>query len=75
MPEPSVVGRDVVSVASPSSPDQRATVNGAPPAKHRDRTHYLYIAVIGAVLAGIVVGLVAPGLGKALQPLGTGSSP
>jgi aerobic C4-dicarboxylate transport protein len=46
--------------------------DGSPPAKRRDRTHYLYIAVIGAVLAGIVVGLVAPELGKALKPLGTG---
>ncbi len=37
----------------------------------RDRTHYLYIAVIVAVLAGIVVGLVAPALGEALKPVGT----
>ena len=42
-----------------------------PPAKHRDRTHYLYVAVIVAVVAGIVVGLVAPDVGKALEPLGT----
>ena len=43
-----------------------------PPAKKKDRTHYLYIAVIVAVLAGIVVGLAAPEVGKALKPLGTG---
>ena len=43
-----------------------------PPVKKQDRTHYLYIAVIVAVFAGIVVGLVAPELGKALKPLGTG---
>ena len=30
----------------------------APP--RRDRTHYLYVAVIVAVLAGVLVGLVAP---------------
>ncbi len=42
------------------------------PAQRRDRTHYLYIAVIVAVVAGIVVGFVAPGVGKALKPLGTG---
>ena len=30
------------------------------PARRRDRTHYLYLAVIVAVLAGIVVGLVSP---------------
>ncbi len=61
-----VVGRreDVVS--------QSASANGAPPVKKRDRTHYLYVAVIVAVLAGIVVGLAAPELGKALKPLGTG---
>ncbi|GAA2874249.1 C4-dicarboxylate transporter DctA [Streptosporangium fragile] len=37
----------------------------------RDRTHYLYIAVIVAVILGIAVGLAAPDLGKALKPLGT----
>ncbi|NYI70664.1 aerobic C4-dicarboxylate transport protein [Naumannella cuiyingiana] len=44
----------------------------APVARRRDRTHWLYIAVIIAVLAGIVVGLAAPGVGKSLAPLGTG---
>lgn len=38
----------------------------------RDRTHYLYIAVIVAVLAGIALGLAAPGVAKELKPLGTG---
>ncbi|MGW5667729.1 cation:dicarboxylate symporter family transporter [Micromonospora sp. NPDC003776] len=38
----------------------------------RDRTRYLYLAVIVAVLAGIVVGFVAPEFGKELKPLGTG---
>lgn len=38
----------------------------------RDRTHFLYLAVIAAVLAGIGVGLVFPGAGVALKPLGTG---
>jgi aerobic C4-dicarboxylate transport protein len=50
---------------SPSSPAQ-----GTQPQK-KDRTHYLYIAVIVAVLAGVVVGLASPELGKALKPLGT----
>ncbi|MEW1956406.1 cation:dicarboxylase symporter family transporter [Kineococcus sp. NPDC059986] len=40
--------------------------------KKRDRTHFLYIAVIVAVAAGIAVGLLAPDLGKELKPLGTG---
>ncbi|MDT4989493.1 MAG: aerobic C4-dicarboxylate transport protein [Micromonosporaceae bacterium] len=38
----------------------------------RDRTHLLYLAVIVAVLAGIVVGLVAPGFAVTLKPIGTG---
>ncbi|MEU9837033.1 cation:dicarboxylase symporter family transporter [Streptosporangium sp. NPDC048047] len=37
----------------------------------RDRTRYLYLAVILAVIAGIAVGLLAPDLGTALKPLGT----
>jgi aerobic C4-dicarboxylate transport protein len=39
--------------------------------RKRDHTHWLYIAVIVAVLAGIVVGLVAPATGSALGVLGT----
>ena len=39
--------------------------------KKKDRTHVLYIAVIVAVVAGIVVGLVDPDLGEELKPLGT----
>jgi aerobic C4-dicarboxylate transport protein len=40
--------------------------------QRRDRTHYLYIAVILAVLAGILVGLLFPALGKSLKPIGDG---
>lgn len=36
-----------------------------------DRTHYLYIFVILAVLAGITVGLVAPEFAVTLKPIGT----
>ncbi|TKA09632.1 cation:dicarboxylate symporter family transporter [Actinacidiphila oryziradicis] len=43
-----------------------------PTGGRRDRTHYLYIAVIVAVLAGIAVGLAAPGFATELKPLGTG---
>jgi aerobic C4-dicarboxylate transport protein len=42
------------------------------PATRRDRTHYLYIAVIVAVFLGIAVGLLFPGFAKELKPLGTG---
>jgi aerobic C4-dicarboxylate transport protein len=41
-------------------------------APKRDRTHWLYVSVVVAVAAGIVVGLVAPDAGLALKPLGTG---
>ena len=37
----------------------------------RDRTHYLYLAVIAAVLLGILVGFGAPHLAVELKPLGT----
>jgi aerobic C4-dicarboxylate transport protein len=42
-----------------------------PEKKKRDRTHWLYIMVIVAVVAGVVVGLVAPETGSALGVLGT----
>ncbi len=49
------------------------TVAGpAVPQRKKDRTHYLYIAVIVAVALGIAVGFIAPDVGKALKPLGTG---
>ncbi|HEY6795900.1 MAG TPA: cation:dicarboxylase symporter family transporter [Kineosporiaceae bacterium] len=38
----------------------------------RDRTHWLYIAVLVGMAAGIVVGFVAPDAAKELKPLGTG---
>jgi aerobic C4-dicarboxylate transport protein len=41
-------------------------------AERRDRTHYLYVAVIVAVVLGIAVGFLAPDVGKALKPVGTG---
>ncbi|MBF9068661.1 cation:dicarboxylate symporter family transporter [Streptacidiphilus fuscans] len=41
-------------------------------AVRRERTHYLYLAVIGAVLLGIAVGLAAPSFALQLKPVGTG---
>ncbi|GAA1032166.1 C4-dicarboxylate transporter DctA [Virgisporangium ochraceum] len=38
----------------------------------RDRTHYLYIAVIVAVIAGIALGFAAPSVAVELRPIGTG---
>jgi aerobic C4-dicarboxylate transport protein len=48
------------------------TAQAAPGTKpvRKDRTHYLYIAVIVAVVLGAVVGLVAPEVGVALKPIG-----
>lgn len=48
------------------------TAPTSPATEKRDRTHLLYIAVIVAVVLGILVGIVAPDVGKALKPLGTG---
>jgi aerobic C4-dicarboxylate transport protein len=42
------------------------------PATRRDRTHYLYIAVIVVVFFGVAAGLLFPGFAKELKPLGTG---
>jgi aerobic C4-dicarboxylate transport protein len=44
-----------------------------PPAEkpRRDRTHWLYIAVIVAVFAGVGVGILAPEVGKSIGVLGT----
>ncbi|MGH3352674.1 MAG: cation:dicarboxylate symporter family transporter [Nocardioides sp.] len=47
-----------------------STTTPAPPPK-KDRTHYLYIAVIAAVILGILVGLIAPGFAVELKPIGT----
>jgi aerobic C4-dicarboxylate transport protein len=40
--------------------------------RRRERTHLLYLMVIAAVIAGIVVGLAAPKFAIELKPLGTG---
>lgn len=42
------------------------------PVPKRDRTHYLYIAVIVAMVLGIIVGFVNPEFGVKLKWLGTG---
>ncbi|WP_435858991.1 cation:dicarboxylate symporter family transporter [Streptomyces varsoviensis] len=58
---------------SPDGPEQAPAKSpeSTKPAK-RDRTHFLYIAVIVAVLLGILVGFAAPGVAVELKPLGTG---
>ncbi|MFF0020737.1 cation:dicarboxylate symporter family transporter [Streptomyces sp. NPDC004082] len=62
----------------PTTSSRRAAVTSTPgtapaaPAAKRDRTHYLYIAVIVAVVLGIAVGLIAPDFAVELKPIGTG---
>ena len=53
-----------------SNPFNRGVTAPAGPPARRDRTHYLYLAVIGAVAAGIAVGLLAPSFAVELKPLG-----
>ncbi|MEU3756552.1 cation:dicarboxylase symporter family transporter [Streptomyces olivoreticuli] len=52
--------------SAPQPPPGRQAKSG------RDRTHYLYLAVIAAVLIGVAVGFAAPGVAVELKPLGTG---
>jgi aerobic C4-dicarboxylate transport protein len=52
-----------------SAPTEEAP---APAEPKKDRTHWLYIAVIAAALLGVAVGLLFPDLGKSLKPLGDG---
>ncbi|MGW0577839.1 cation:dicarboxylate symporter family transporter [Streptomyces sp. NPDC002920] len=60
----------------PTKTSRRAAVAASTPdtapAVKRDRTHYLYIAVIVAVAIGIAVGLIAPDFAVELKPIGTG---
>jgi aerobic C4-dicarboxylate transport protein len=46
------------------------TSSGRAQSAPRNRTHYLYVAVIVAVALGIAVGLLAPGFAVELKPLG-----
>jgi len=43
----------------------------AAPTVRKDRTHWLYIAVVVAVVLGVLVGWLAPDVGKELKVLGT----
>jgi aerobic C4-dicarboxylate transport protein len=49
----------------------RRRVEESPPPRHRDRTHWLYLAVVVAVVGGVAVGLLAPSVGKDVGVLGT----
>ena len=63
------------SVAASRPPHVPADPPAAPPRARRDKTHWLYLAVIVAVALGIAVGFAFPGkdgFAVKLQPLGTG---
>lgn len=42
-----------------------------PKSRRMDKSHWLYVAVIAAVVLGAAIGLMAPEVGKSLKPLGT----
>ncbi|MCK8608913.1 cation:dicarboxylate symporter family transporter [Agromyces sp. C10] len=48
----------------------QSRVDGSKPKRSIDPSHYLYIAVIAAVVAGAVVGLAAPEFAVGLKPIG-----
>lgn len=48
----------------------QSQASGMKPRRRIDSSHYLYIAVIVAVLAGITVGLVVPDFAVGLKPIG-----
>ncbi|HUX70182.1 MAG TPA: cation:dicarboxylase symporter family transporter [Cellulomonadaceae bacterium] len=63
------------SVAASRPPHVPTDPAAAPPRARRDKTHWLYLAVIVAVALGIAVGFAFPGkdgFAVKLQPLGTG---
>ncbi|MCU1424898.1 MAG: C4-dicarboxylate transporter DctA [Microbacteriaceae bacterium] len=53
---------------------QRMDAPTSPPRRKKkiDKSHWLYIAVVVAVAAGIAVGLAAPEFARGLKPIGTG---
>jgi aerobic C4-dicarboxylate transport protein len=58
----------------PSDPSRQAAARQdaqqATPSNHKDRTHWLYIAVIVAVVLGVAVGFLLPDLAVELAPIG-----
>ncbi|MBZ8176380.1 cation:dicarboxylase symporter family transporter [Corynebacterium poyangense] len=55
-----------------STPPHSSGPRIADPKKPRkDRTHWLYIAVIIAIIAGVALGIIAPGVAKQVEFLGT----
>ncbi len=55
----------------PTSPSAPTAPTGRSSTPRRDRSHWLYLAVVLGVVLGAVVGLVAPDFAVGLKPLGT----
>ena len=60
-----------MSTADPRTDGLPETPPRGEPTERKGRTHYLYLAVIAAVVLGITVGLVFPGFAVQLKWLGT----
>jgi aerobic C4-dicarboxylate transport protein len=58
-------------MSSMSSSQSSPPPADAAPAAKKDRSHFLYMAVIVAVILGIAVGLIAPDFAVKLKPIGT----
>ena len=54
-----------------TDPDRTPLEESPKQHERRDRTHWLYVAVLVAVVAGVVVGLLAPAVGRSVGVLGT----
>ncbi|GHH53489.1 cation:dicarboxylate symporter family transporter [Streptomyces candidus] len=61
-----------MAAADTGSKAERAARPPSSARTKRDRSHYLYLAVILAVVLGIAVGFAFPGVAKDLKPIGTG---
>ncbi|MGV9411946.1 cation:dicarboxylate symporter family transporter [Nocardia sp. NPDC003693] len=59
------------ATAEPNPPGRTGDDQPAGAAPKRDRTHWLYLAVIVAVVAGMLAGWLAPGFGRSVGELGT----
>jgi aerobic C4-dicarboxylate transport protein len=66
-----VMNRNVTQLTHVSTMTDMSSAEQPVRSRRRDRTHLLYIAVVAAVAAGILIGLVWPEFGKELKPLGT----
>ena len=54
-----------------TDPDRTPLEESPKQPERRDRTHWLYVAVLVAVAAGVVVGLLFPSVGRSVGVLGT----